>query len=87
MKKSLEPFIRKSLHAVLKLGVRREIAYCLGEGENYKYIQNLNLEENLFEQIIPLAHPRFIMQYRRKLMDQYIKDYLEKFAAISHLQK
>ena len=87
LKKSLEPFIRKSLHAVLKLGVRREIAYCLGEGENYKYIQNLNLEENLFEQIIPLAHPRFIMQYRRKLMDQYIKDYLEKFAAISHLQK
>ena len=82
LKKSLEPFIRKSLHELLKLGINQEVAYCLGEGENFKYIQKINSEERLFEEIVPLAHPRFIMQYRRKQMDQYIKDYLEKFAAI-----
>jgi len=82
LKKALEPFIRKSLHELVRLGIRREVAYCLGEGENYKYIQKINSEERLFEEIVPLAHPRFIMQYRRKQMDQYIKDYLQKFAAI-----
>jgi hypothetical protein len=85
LRTSLEPFIRKSLHDLMDLGIRREIAYCLGEGENYKYIKKMNSEENFFEQLIPLAHPRFIMQYRRKQMDSYVQDYIEKLSAIDGL--
>lgn len=52
--------------------------YCIGEGENYKYFRKLNEEYNFFEKIIPLPHPRWVMQYRRKKQEEYIQLYLEK---------
>lgn len=76
--KSLEKFIRKSIHQQLEFGINTNVAYCLGEGENYKYLVNFNSKEKLFGEIIPLAHPRFIMQYKRKYIEQYIADYLKK---------
>ncbi|MBT1703893.1 uracil-DNA glycosylase family protein [Chryseosolibacter indicus] len=76
---SLEKFIRKSILQQMEFGVN-EVVYCLGEGENFKYLQNFNKKEKIFAEIIPLAHPRFIMQYKRKYVEQYIADYLKKFA-------
>lgn len=82
LKKALEPFIRKSIETVLTFGISQDVAFCLGEGENYKYLLMLNGREKWFKQIIPLAHPRFIMQYKRKKMQQYIDDYLQKFNSL-----
>jgi len=82
LKKSLEPFIRKSIRTILAFGIHEKVAFCLGEGENYKYLKMLNNHEKFFEEIIPLAHPRFIMQYRRKQMQHYIDDYLQKFNSV-----
>src|SRR5688572_16996854 len=48
LKKSLEPFIRNSLRSILEVGVYRDAAFCLGEGENYKYIQRINTAERWF---------------------------------------
>jgi hypothetical protein len=79
LRKSLEKFIIQSLHQLLDLGVDREKAFCLGEGANFKYLIKLNEKEKLFREIIPLSHPRFIMQYKRKLIQQYLDDYLSKF--------
>lgn len=78
LKKALEKFILTSLHQIIDLGVYQDKAFCLGEGDNYKFLVNLNNKEKLFGEIIPLAHPRFIMQYRRKYINEYIKDYLNK---------
>ncbi len=78
LQKSLEKFILKSLHEIIGLGIYTNKAFCLGEGTNYKYLVKLNEREKLFDEIIPLAHPRFIMQYRRKYVSEYIKDYLDK---------
>lgn len=78
LKKSLEKFILKSINQLLEIGVERETAFCLGEGANYKYLSALNSRENFFKEIIPLAHPRFIMQYKRKLITDYVRDYLVK---------
>lgn len=82
LKKALEPFIRKSLKTIITFGIHQNVAFCLGEGENYKYFKRLNDQEKVFEEIIPLAHPRFIMQYKRKKMQYYIDDYLQKFHVI-----
>lgn len=76
--KSLEKFILKSIHQLIDMGVERDIAFCLGEGANFKYLTNLNSKEKFFKEIIPLAHPRFIMQYKRKLVDAYVDDYVMK---------
>lgn len=76
---SLRDFIIQSLRATLAFGVNTSVCYCLGEGENFKYLNRLNTELRIFKEIIPLAHPRFIMQYRRKKVNEYVEDYLTKF--------
>ena len=76
--KSLEKFILKSINQLLDIGIEREIEFCLGEGANYKYLSKLNAREKFFRQIVPLAHPRFIMQYKRKMVDAYVSDHVSK---------
>jgi len=78
LKKALDPFIRQSISALLDLGIHRDVVFCLGEGENYKFIRKMNANENWFKEVVPLAHPRFIMQYRRKKIASYVDDYVIK---------
>jgi hypothetical protein len=74
-------FIVRSLHEQLTFGINTDIAYCLGEGDNYKFLKKLNRDHNFFRTLIPLPHPRFIMQYRRKQIKAFITIYLEAFDA------
>lgn len=82
LRETLERFIIESIRTQLDFPVHRHAAFCLGEGQNYKYLRKINEQERFFGQIIPLAHPRFIMQYKRKHVDSYIHDYLRKFQAV-----
>ncbi len=78
LQQSLLPFILESIEAQLAFGLNRKVAYCLGEGKNYKFLKQLNQRHQFFDLVIPLSHPRFIMQYRRKTVDRYVDDYLRK---------
>jgi len=73
----LRPFIIRTLSKTLKFGIDTSVCYCLGEGENFKFLARLNAEKKFFNKIIPLAHPRFIMQYRRKKVREYVDEYLK----------
>jgi hypothetical protein len=42
----------------------------------------LNNDHEFFNEVIPLAHPRFIMQYRRKFVAEYIDTYLKKLSVV-----
>ena len=79
LQEAVKNFMILSLHKQIKFGINTDVAFCLGEGENFKFISRLNEEHHFFKRIIPLAHPRFIMQYKRKKLDEYIDAYLEKF--------
>lgn len=74
----LMSFILTNLKTQLDWGLNREIVYCLGEGKNYEFLQKLNTQHKFFERIVPLAHPRFIMQYKRKKLREYINEYVTK---------
>lgn len=74
----LEDFIVACMNEQLSWGLDSKVCFCLGEGENFKYIQKLNGRFNFFKEIIPLPHPRFIMQYRRKSVNNYIELYKDK---------
>ena len=78
--KAVQTFVVKSIETQLDFGLERRLVYCLGEGKNYQYLFRLNNEKKYFKHIIPLAHPRFIMQYKRKKLKSYINDYLQKLA-------
>jgi hypothetical protein len=71
-----EEFIIRSLEQQLSFGIDQECCYCFGNNKNYKYLSKLNQKKHHFNNIIPLEHPRFIMQYRSKQKDFYINKYL-----------
>lgn len=81
--KLLDSFIIKCMKEQLGWGLNRQICYCLGEGENFKFLKALNEKEKFFEGIIPLAHPRFIMQYKRKKLTEYLDDYARKLNIVT----
>lgn len=70
--------MRSSMRKQLDWGLNTRVAYCLGEGDNYKFLSAWNSTEKFFEEIVPLPHPRFVMQYKRKQLDQYVDFYVEK---------
>ncbi|MDE7272369.1 MAG: DUF4918 family protein, partial [Lachnospiraceae bacterium] len=74
---SLQTTIIESLKMQLDFGIDNSTCYCIGSGENYKYLTRLNSEFRFFERIIPLEHPRFIMQYSSNETEFYLKKYLD----------
>lgn len=79
LQEALYGFMVKSLKQQLKLGINKELCFCLGQGKNYNFLMKLNEKHNFFEKNIPLAHPRYIMQYKRKYVQDYINDILMKY--------
>lgn len=76
LQQSLATFIINSLHTQLQFGIDRQVVYCLGEGKNFKYLSRLNAEQGFFKQLVPLPHPRFIMQYKRKNVPAFVTHYI-----------
>jgi hypothetical protein len=79
---SVMDFIRISLTRQLDFGIERDSCFCLGTGKNYKFLVKLNDELRLFGKIVPLEHPRFIMQYKSKQKQFFINKYLEEFSNV-----
>jgi hypothetical protein len=72
------PFIVEKMHEQIGFGTVREVCFCIGEGTNYKIFSKLNAEHGFFSHIIPLPHPRFVLQYRRKRLEEYISIYTDR---------
>lgn len=79
--KNSEPFIIDCIQEQQRTVTAAKFCFCLGEGTNYKLFKKLNDRFQFFEAIIPLPHPRWIMQYRRKKLDEFVKIYVEKLTA------
>ncbi len=73
----LEEQIAESIKTQLQIIGMPDTMICLGEGKNYKYLLELNRRLQLVKEIIPLPHPRWIMQYRYKRREEYISAYLK----------
>lgn len=74
---AVEPFVVDCVNAQIDFGAIRDRAICIGMGTNYRYFSDLNQRMGWFDEIIPLPHPRWVMQYKRKNVDQYIDEYLD----------
>lgn len=73
--KRIEPLVVKWLQQQIEFGLNTNVCFCIGEGENFKYLNKLNDQHQFFQQIKSLPHPRFIMQYRLKKKQEYIQLY------------
>jgi len=74
---SVTPFIISTIQQQLKMGFKTDICFCIGGEKNFKFLSVLNEEHKFFEKIIPLSHPRFIMQYRRKKKQEFINEWIK----------
>lgn len=76
--RSAEPYMLQCIRRQLETMPTSSTCFCLGEGENFKQFSRINNKHQFFKEIIPLPHPRWIMQYRRKRIPEFINVYVEK---------
>jgi hypothetical protein len=82
--KASEPYMLDCIRWQLDNMPAISTCFCLGEGENFKQFTRLNEKHRFFENIIPLPHPRWIMQYRRKKIEEYVELYVQKLKDPGH---
>lgn len=76
---TLKPFIVKMMKQQIALGLHTEECFCLGK-KNAEFFTAVNEELHFFDVITPLPHPRYIIQYKRKEMDLFINEYVQKLS-------
>lgn len=81
LERSVTPFMVDSINRMMKMGMSKEKCYCIGEDKNLRALARLNENHKWFHEIVPLPHPRFIMQYRRKKLKEYVDIYLTRLSS------
>ncbi len=72
---TLWPAITHEVKTQLNFGYQRHVAVCLGR-KNETYLRRLNEQQNFFDRIVTLDHPRYILQYRSRDMETYLERYI-----------
>ncbi|MEM6842324.1 MAG: uracil-DNA glycosylase family protein [Bacteroidota bacterium] len=81
---AVSPFIVETLQTQLGFGIHSNKVFCLGTGKNYQFLKRLNEEHQFFGEVIPLEHPRYVMQYKSKQKQFYIDKYLQALSVARH---
>ncbi len=80
--KAVLPFIKESLQIQARITGDNILCGCIGQGKNMKFLLELNKEMKLFKKIIPLPHPRWVMQYKRKELSSQVSNYIRLLNSI-----
>jgi hypothetical protein len=70
-------FCVENIKQQIEFGIKTDICYCFGTGQNEKFLRLLNDKYGFFQKIIALEHPRFVMQYKAKTKLSYIEKYIQ----------
>ncbi len=71
----VRPYIIENICTQIEFGADRSVVYCLGQGKNFAYLEQLNQEFKWWDRVVPLPHPRWIMQYNLKKKDEFLQQY------------
>lgn len=72
----LTPFIIQNIQYQQRIAGIKDIIFCLGNGKNYHFLAKLNQQYQFTKSIIPLEHPRYIMQYKSSSKEKYLSLYM-----------
>ena len=72
LKRDIVSYMKKQI----EFGAENEIVVSLGK-KNFTYLKELNDKIKYFKKIEFLEHPRFIMQYRRRQSENFIRRYIK----------
>lgn len=73
------PFIVQSLREQFQFPLCREVAIILGSGKLRLIAARLNQEYGFFNHLMFVEHPRYIMQYRRRWLGDYVERYVRAY--------
>ncbi len=79
---SVYDFIIDNIKKQISFGISTDICFLFGTGKNEKFFRQINDQFCFFKKVIPLEHPRFIIQYKAKKHEFYIDKYLEAFKQV-----
>jgi hypothetical protein len=79
---AVEDFIVQNIRTLISMGVETDVCFCLGTGKNEQFLRKLNTQHQFFKKLIPLEHPRYIMQYKSAQKKFYIEKYIAAFKEI-----
>jgi hypothetical protein len=74
--KKVLPFIHANLERLRSMDFDMDTAFVLGL-KNAKCLEQINQKGKYFRELVVLEHPRYVMQYKLRAKDKYIKKYLE----------
>lgn len=77
---AVKPFIVQMIKKQIALGLHTEECFCLGK-KNAAFFTIINNENQFFNTITELPHPRYIIQYKRKEMNFFIDEYVQKLSS------
>lgn len=76
--KAANVFIKDSLKAHAAMNISNKVVISFGE-KSAAHLAKYNDELQLYQTILTLKHPRYIMQYKRKSLHAYVDTYIETF--------
>ena len=82
--KAVKPHIIDALKKQIGFGISTDIAYSIGQGKNFKMLQELNSQHHFFKRIEPLPHPRWVMQYQKRHLESHIDTYVSTLSEYVH---
>ncbi len=74
-----EQYAVEQIKIQFDFGLDTRVAFSIGKGKNAEFLNYLNAKYELFDEIVALSHPRWVMQYRLKRKDEFIEEYLQAF--------
>ena len=78
---SIKGYMCAILQKNIAMGVFTEKVFVLGK-KNATFLEKLNKEVGLFDEMVVLEHPRYIQQYKSKEKQLYIDKFLKSFCDI-----
>ncbi len=78
LEQALEGYIYETMKTQVAMGTKK-VAFSLGKGKNIAYLQKFNAKHGFFDEIIPLPHPRWVMQYRLKKKEEILNEVMQAF--------
>lgn len=76
LQERITPFAIQSIKDHIAIGCKTDKVFCLGTGKNVAFLNKLNNQFHFFETVIPLEHPRYVMQYKMKQLDEYVEKFI-----------
>jgi hypothetical protein len=80
LEQAVTPFVEQWLRTLVNCGMRTDTVLIIGTGKNATYFSKLNERLGLFDRVIALEHPRYVMQYKARSLAVYIDKYLAALA-------